>query len=428
MTQRVVLLWVCSLALFAQDSPFSKKKSPDGVPEPAPQDPRPKLDAAAKSQLQKLFAEYLRAKWQDRQGILEQVEKIDQERAVTKADVDHFLKQIQSLDKNGPKHEGSTSGRVKFNHPEWKGEYVIQAGGGQGGKVALWLSLHGGGKGSGDPSGAPRLHGTGSAIHVYPAVLEKVEVAWNREQEDQYVIELVHALKRSFNVDTNRIYLVGHSMGAYGTWSIGTTHADQFAGLAAFAGGHFPEHTLANLKNTPIYFFHSTDDRQVGPKSDQRNNEVLKEFREKHGPYDFVYKEYADIGHMYPREGLGPIYSWLQGKVRKPYPKTVVHSPRRPYKRLMWWLKVPAQGEWGGGRNAARVENGNKIVIEEGCAGAEVFLHEKMGITLSKEMTVERNGTEVFKGRVPYSLAALLESFGQNRDPEHYYYAKIKLP
>ena len=43
-------------------------------------------------------------------------------------------------------------------------------------------------------------------------------------------------MRNEFNVDPKRIYLTGHSMGGYGTWTLGAIHADLFAGLAAFAG------------------------------------------------------------------------------------------------------------------------------------------------------------------------------------------------
>jgi hypothetical protein len=155
---------------------------------------------------------------------------------------------------------------------------------------------------------------------------------------------------------------------------------------------------------------------------------LLTRLRDRYGPFDFVYKEYNNIGHGYPREGLGPMYSWLQSKVRNPYPRMVIHTPARVYKPLLWWLKVRVSREWGGGLNVAKVERNNRIGIEAGCNGAEIFLHEKMGISLSREIVVEKEGSEIFRGSARYSAAALLESFGQNRDPEHYYYAKIKLP
>lgn len=396
------------------------------------QDKPAKLDSTKKSELKRLFGEYLTAPADSRKEILREVEAIEAQVEITKSDVESYLRHLIAEDRKGAKHEGPLDGRVKFNHPQWKGEYRIRAKAPPGARTALWISLHGGGQGVGDPdTSAPPLNdATGPAIHLYPKALDLVNGAWDRDLEEQYVIELVHAMKRSFAIDTNRIFLVGHSMGGAGTWAIGTVHADQFAGLASMAGCHYPEHNIANLKNTPIYFYHSLDDPKVPPKSDQRNNEILKELKAKYGAYDFFYKEYSNNGHGFPKEGLSPIYQWLAPKTRTPYPKMVVHAAWRPYKTLMGWLNVPApSGRWGASpRHAARIENGNRIVILEGGDGCEIFIHEKMGINLAKPIVVVKGGVEVFNSPVRLSLAALLESFGQNRDPEHYYYAKVKLP
>jgi predicted esterase len=429
--------WWWSLLLLplfaaAQDSPFSQKKKsePKAGSGPAaaaaPADERPKLDAAKKSELNRLIAEYFKAKEDARPGILAQVEKIDGEFAVAKGDIDGFLRTMMGLAKQGPRHEGG-NGRVKSNHPDHLGaEYIINAPQG-GSRLPLYLSLHGGGQGVGDPGNgsAPPIRAQGPHISVYPAVKQKTDTAWNTEREERWVLDLIEMIKRTFDVDTNRIYLVGHSMGGFGTWSIGCNHADRFAGLAPMAGGLFPDWIIANLKNTPIWFYHSTDDRQVGPKSDQNNARLLKELKDKYGPYDYVYKEYNDIGHGYPREGVGPIFQFLAGKVRNPYPRHVIWSPHRSYKKIFYWLKASGGGR--GGRVEARIDKG-KVLIEGSASGLEILVNDKMGISMGRELVVERGGQEVYRGAVRYSVATLLESYEAHRDPESYFYGRVRIP
>jgi predicted esterase len=417
--------WLLLFALFLQDSPFSQKKKDPAPVDPkapaAPADSRPKLDAAKKSEINKLIKDYF-TKRDD--GILAQLQKIDDEYAVTKADIDGFLRTMMTLAKQGPTISG-TSGRLKSTHPDHPGaEFIINAPGG--GKLPLYISLHGGGQGVGDPGNgsAPPIRASGPHISVYPAVKEKTDTAWNTEREEKWVLDLIEMIKRTWDVDTNRIYLVGHSMGGFGTWSIGCNHADIFAAIAPFAGGLFPDWIICNLKNTPVYFYHSTDDKQVGPKSDQNNARLLKELKDKYGPYDYIYKEYNDIGHGYPREGVGPIFQWIGAKVRNPYPKQVIWSPHRSYKKCFYWLK--ATGGNRGSRVVAKIDKG-KIIVEGSASGLEIMINDKMGVSMSREIVVEKDGAEVFKGAVRYSIATLLESYESHRDPEYYFYGRVKL-
>ncbi|MEO0294458.1 MAG: prolyl oligopeptidase family serine peptidase, partial [candidate division WOR-3 bacterium] len=49
-------------------------------------------------------------------------------------------------------------------------------------------------------------------------------------------IEVFNIVKKNFNVDTNKIYLTGHSMGGHGTYFIGFHFADKFAAIVPSAG------------------------------------------------------------------------------------------------------------------------------------------------------------------------------------------------
>ena len=46
-------------------------------------------------------------------------------------------------------------------------------------------------------------------------------------------------MQRSYRVDPARIYLMGHSMGAYGTWSTAMDHPEMFRGARADFGRRF---------------------------------------------------------------------------------------------------------------------------------------------------------------------------------------------
>jgi dienelactone hydrolase len=80
---------------------------------------------------------------------------------------------------------------------------------------------------------------------------------------DSDILRVIAEAKRLFNVDEDRIYLSGDSMGGWGTWNVGTRHPDLFAAIGPVFGGvdyhaQMSEEDLARL--SPI-------DRFLGEKS-----------------------------------------------------------------------------------------------------------------------------------------------------------------
>lgn len=76
------------------------------------------------------------------------------------------------------------------------------------------------------------------------------------------VLDVIAAMKRDYNVDADRIYLTGHSMGGYGTWSIAPKYPDLFAAIAPIAGGGLPG-SLSKIKHVPEIVVHGDKDPTV---------------------------------------------------------------------------------------------------------------------------------------------------------------------
>ena len=57
-----------------------------------------------------------------------------------------------------------------------------------------------------------------------------------RELSEQDVMHVLAEVRRLYKVDPARIYLMGHSMGAIGTWAIAAKYPDRWTALGAFAG------------------------------------------------------------------------------------------------------------------------------------------------------------------------------------------------
>lgn len=76
---------------------------------------------------------------------------------------------------------------------------------------------------------------------------------------DSDVLHAIAEAKRLFNVDDDRVYLTGDSMGGWGTWNVSTRHPDLFAAIAPVFGGSdyhvdMSEEDLAKLSPLDRFF------------------------------------------------------------------------------------------------------------------------------------------------------------------------------
>lgn len=76
------------------------------------------------------------------------------------------------------------------------------------------------------------------------------------------VKEVIDFVAAEFSVDLSRITITGSSMGGYGTFSMGLTYPNFFAGIAPVAGGGMSWRAV-RLRNTPVLAIHGEKDTLV---------------------------------------------------------------------------------------------------------------------------------------------------------------------
>lgn len=77
------------------------------------------------------------------------------------------------------------------------------------------------------------------------------------------VMDVVAEMRRVYNIDPDRIYMTGHSMGGYGTWSVAMSHPDVFAALAPVAGGSNNPAGMSKIAHIPQIVIHGDSDPTV---------------------------------------------------------------------------------------------------------------------------------------------------------------------
>ncbi|MEM1294671.1 MAG: prolyl oligopeptidase family serine peptidase [Verrucomicrobiota bacterium] len=104
-------------------------------------------------------------------------------------------------------------------------------------------------------------------------------------------LDLVERLIQEHPIDRNRIFVVGASMGGYGSWSAINARPDLFAAAIPVCGGHPPDRA-AKFRDVPIWAFHGADDDKVPVHTSQELFQALCELGG-----NMKYTELAGVGH-----------------------------------------------------------------------------------------------------------------------------------
>jgi predicted peptidase len=181
-------------------------------------------------------------------------------------------------------------------------------------KYPLILFLHGAGE-RGTDNERQLLHGSGLFLKpenrekfpcfvVFPQCPEAkawVEVPWGDKKSHEMPAEpsvplkltkeLVDKLIADKPVDTDRIYVMGLSMGGFGTWDFAARYPSLVAAVVPICGGA-DDRTAPKFKDIPVWSFHGAKDSAVWPERSRSMVEALKK-----AGAAVKYTEYPDVGH-----------------------------------------------------------------------------------------------------------------------------------
>lgn len=77
------------------------------------------------------------------------------------------------------------------------------------------------------------------------------------------VMDVLAEMMRAYRVDPDRVYITGHSMGGFGTWSVAMNHPEVFAAIAPISGGVMNPANISKIAHVPELIVHGDDDKTV---------------------------------------------------------------------------------------------------------------------------------------------------------------------
>jgi len=252
--------------------------------------------------------------------------------------------------------------------------------------------------------------------------------------EHAAVLACLREACRRFSIDTDRVFLSGHSMGADAAWDVALAHPDLWAGLVLIAptSDRYVPLYWENGRDLPIYVVGGELD--VG-RLDANAMDFDRYLRKS---FDMTYVEYLGRGHENFSDEILRIMDWMGRQRRAFFPKEFEAVSMRPWDRFFWWTEfeglpprtmlLPAQWPPSPGFRSATIEArltpGNTISVRSGAARTRVWLSPEL-IDFTKSLTVTIDGQRAFRGVPEPDLWTLLEDLRLRVDRQHPFWKAI---
>jgi predicted esterase len=232
-----------------------------------------------------------------------------------------------------------------------------------------------------------------------------------------------------FSIDTDRVFLSGHSMGGDAAWDIGLAHPDLWAGIipVVATSDKYVTRYWPNAKGLPFYFVAG----QMDNNKIARNARDIDRYLTRAG-FDAIYVEYQGRGHEHFHDEIIRIFDWMDRYRRDFQNKDFECVSMRPWDQFFWWLEVDGFPDrsmvlpinWPEpksitARTEARISENNGVYIKTAATDVVLYLNPDL---VSFDRRISINGKRV---EVAPDVEVLLEDVRTRGDRQHPFWARV---
>jgi len=270
---------------------------------------------------------------------------------------------------------------------------------------------------------APRWTEEGQSTYGYSA------------REHAAVLGALREAQRRFAIDTDRVFLSGHSLGGDAAWDIALAHPDLWAGLVAITpgAGRYVNHYWHNARTLPIYV--------VGGELDNgtfaRNGMDLDRYLAK--GFDTTYVEYRGRGHEHFADEQPRIFDWMERRKRTFLPTSIDAVTMRPWDNFFWWVEVSGAppktvvlpSQWPPAQGVrpftveAKTTATNGLNVHCGAERVRVWLSPEL-VDFTRPVNVSLDGRKLWRDPVQPDEGVLLEDLRTRGDRQHPFWAVLE--
>jgi predicted esterase len=268
---------------------------------------------------------------------------------------------------------------------------------------------------------------------------------WAAEHQMQYeysarehaaVLDSLRAACQRFSIDTDRVFLSGHSTGGDAAWDIGAAHPDLWAGVIPIVArsDKYCAHYWKNAALLPFYFVSGELDSSRRVANSREWDRYLR------AAFNTTVVEYQGRGHENFSDEILRIFEWMSHFKRNFAPKEFTTVTMRPWDNFFWWVELRqlpprsmvAPDQWPLPRGSlpmttkAGAIKPNGVQVETGAAQVTVWLSPDV-VNLSQRVTVKVNGKMIPAGSAALAgdIPTMLEDARTRADRQHPFWSKV---
>ncbi|MBL8829919.1 MAG: hypothetical protein JNM18_23270 [Planctomycetaceae bacterium] len=256
--------------------------------------------------------------------------------------------------------------------------------------------------------------------------------------EHGLVLNSLRDAAKRFSIDTDRVFLSGHSMGADAAWDIGLAHPDLWAGVIPIAavGDRYVTHYHEHASLVPWYFVAGELDGDRG----NRNAVHFDRYFIRGNNVSLV--EFQGRGHEHFSDEIQRLFDWMGRYRRQSARREFTVRTMREFDNRFWNLDlakfptkaiVPPENWPPKGNIPAKtdffVTATNGIQVTSGAGNVTVYLTPDL-LDLDKAVNVTVNGTKLRTpgGFVKPDVAVMLEDVIGRADRLHPFWVRVDFP
>jgi poly(3-hydroxybutyrate) depolymerase len=256
-------------------------------------------------------------------------------------------------------------------------------------------------------------------------------------REHAAVLNTLRNASSRFAIDTDRVYLSGHSIGGDAAWDIGLAHPNLWAGVIPIVAqaDRYCAFYWENARSLPFYVVAGEKDgsRLVNSAKNNLDRWLSRD-------YSATVVEYRGRGHEDFREEIPRLFDWMKRLHRDSFPRKFACKTMRPGDNFFWWVEfegLPPRsavdpGDWPppAGIRAASVKGeiigANGLRVEAPGSGVTVWISPEM-LDLKQRATITVNGHPLDGGdrTINPQLNTLLEDVRTRGDRQHPFWARL---